>query len=234
MTRATRADRRRGRSSVVRKDDFVRERSNGQDPDVETEREPMPADLPSGVRSVVLVEGPSDRAAVEALAARRGRALDAEGIAVVPIGGAQAIARALGRFGPRGLGLRVAGLCDAAEEADFRRALERIGLGSHLTRTRMERLGFYVCDADLEDELIRALGTRAVEDVVEARGELGALRTFRKQPAQAGRTREQQLRRFLGTRSGRKIEYARLLVDALDLARVPRPLDLVLGHVASP
>jgi hypothetical protein len=29
----------------------------------------------------------------------------------------------------------------------------------------------------------------------------------------------------------RKIRYARLLVDALDLAHVPRPLDRVLAHV---
>jgi hypothetical protein len=42
---------------------------------------------------------------------------------------------------------------------------------------------------------------------------------------------EAQLWRFIGTRSGRKINYARLLVDALDLTRVPRPLDLVLAHV---
>jgi hypothetical protein len=35
----------------------------------------------------------------------------------------------------------------------------------------------------------------------------------------------------MGTRSGRKIHYARVLVDALDVSRVPRPLDLVLAHV---
>jgi hypothetical protein len=29
----------------------------------------------------------------------------------------------------------------------------------------------------------------------------------------------------------RKIRYARLLVEALDLAQVPRPLDSVLAHV---
>jgi len=52
-----------------------------------------------------------------------------------------------------------------------------------------------------------------------------------KQPAQQGLTNEAQLRRFMGTRGGRKIQYARLLVDALDLTRVPRPLDGVLAHV---
>ena len=81
------------------------------------------------LRGVVLVEGLSDQAAVEALAGRRGRDLAAEGIRVVPIGGAQAIARELERFGPRGLDVELAGLCDAGEEQDFRRGLERAGLG---------------------------------------------------------------------------------------------------------
>src|SRR5215213_3028336 len=110
--------------------------------------------VPEGV---VLVEGISDRVAIEALAARRGRVLAAEGIAVVAIGGAQAIGRFLDRFGPRGLDVRLAGLCDAGEEREFRRALERAGLGADLTRSATERLGFFVCDPDLEGELIRAL-----------------------------------------------------------------------------
>ena len=181
--------------------------------------------------AVVLVEGRSDRVALEALAERRGRDLAAERIAVVPIGGAQAIGSYLGRFGPRGLDLGLAGLCDAGEEKDFRRGLERAGLGSELTRAGMEALGFYVCVVDLEDELIRALGTAAVEGVVEAQGDLRSFRTLQKQPAQQGRTHEEQLRRFLGTRGGRKIQYARLLVEALELDRVPRPLDRVLAHV---
>jgi hypothetical protein len=95
----------------------------------------------------------------------------------------------------------------------------------------MERLGFFVCDRDLEDELIRSLGPPAVEAVLDAQGELRSFRTFQKQPAQQGKTIEQQLRRFMGTRSGRKIEYARLLVDALDLERVPPPLDRLLAHI---
>lgn len=181
--------------------------------------------------TVVLVEGASDQAALEALAVRRGRDLGAEQVSIVPIGGAQAIGSFLARFGPRGLDLRLAGLCDAREEGDFRRALERTGLGTDLTRAEMEALGFYVCVVDLEDELIRSLGATAVEQVVDAQGELRSFRTLQKQPAQQERTLEEQLRRFLGTRGGRKIQYARLLVEALDLNRVPRPLDRVLAHV---
>src|ERR1700694_6171330 len=85
-------------------------------------------------RSVVFVEGVSDQLALEALAGRRGRNLDAEGISIVPIGGSKNIKRVLDRFGPQGSDIRLAGLCDAAEAGDFQRGLERAGLGSNLTR----------------------------------------------------------------------------------------------------
>lgn len=182
-------------------------------------------------RAVVLVEGVSDQHALEALAVRRGRDLEREGVRIVPMGGASTIGRFLQLFGPRGLGVTVAGLCDAAEIGDFQRGLERAGLGANLTVAEMESLGFYVCVADLEDELIRSLGIASVERVVDAQGELGSFRTFQRQPAHRRRATDQQLRRFMGTRSGRKIQYARLLVEALDLAQVPRPLDRVLAHV---
>jgi hypothetical protein len=193
-----------------------------------TNRQPAEA---SSARAVMLVEGISDRVALEALAERRGRNLEAEGIAVVPMGGAQAIGSFLEVFGPHGLDVRLAGLCDAGEEGDYRRALERAGLGTDLTREAMERLGFYVCVADLEDELIRSLGADAVEEVIEAQGDLGPFRTLQKQPAWQGRAAEEQLRRFMGSGGRRKIRYARFLVEALDLTRVPRALDGVLAHV---
>lgn len=180
---------------------------------------------------VVLVEGISDQVALEALAERRGRNLDAEGISIVPMGGATNIRSFLDVFGPPGLDVRLAGLCDAGEEDDFRRGLERAGLGSNLSRSERESLGFYVCVADLEDELIRSLGVAAVEQVVDAQGELGSFRTLQKQAAWQGRTDEEQLRRFMSTRGGRKVRYAQLLVHALDLTGVPRPLDRVLAHV---
>jgi OLD-like protein len=183
------------------------------------------------LRAVVLVEGISDQVALETLAERRGRNLGAEGVSVIPMGGAQSIGRFLNLLGPQGLDVKLAGLCDAAEEGEFQRGLERAGLGSHLPRADMERLGFYVCVADLEDELIRALGTASVEQVVDAQGDLGSFRTLQKQPAWLGRSNEEQLRRFMGSGGSRKIRYARLLVDALDLGHVPRPLDLLLDHV---
>jgi hypothetical protein len=183
-------------------------------------------------RAVVLVEGVSDQIALEALAKRLGRDLSAEGISVVSIGGAKNIGSFLEVFGPGRAGISVAGLCDAAEEGDFKRGLERTGFGSNLNRAEMESLGFYVCVADLEDELIRSLGTDAVEGIVEAQGELESFRTFQRQPAWRERAKHEQLRRFLGTYAGRKIRYASLLARALDLTRVPRPLERVLAHVS--
>ncbi len=181
--------------------------------------------------AVVLVEGLSDRVAVETLAQRRGRDLAAEGVAVVAVGGAQAIRRFLELYGPRGLDVRLAGLYDAGEERDVVRGLERAGFGSGLTRADIERLGFYVCDRDLEDELIRALGPDEVERIVDAHGDLRPFRTLQKQAAWNGRPTEHQLRRFMGSGGRRKIRYARHLVDALELSAVPRPLDAVLARV---
>jgi hypothetical protein len=181
------------------------------------------------LRAVILVEGVSDRLALETLASRRRIALPAHGITVVPMDAAGNIGRYLERFGAHGSGLTISGLYDAAEEADVRRVLERAGFGSARPRADMNRFGFYVCEADLEDELIRALGADAVMEVIEARGELGSFRTLRKQPEWRGWPVEQQLRRFMGNAS-RKIECAPLLIQALDLTMVPRPLDAVLVH----
>ena len=178
-------------------------------------------------RAVILVEGVSDQRALEALARRRHRDLEAEGVSVVAIGGSKNIARSLEEFGPRGRGMTLAGLCDVGEERDFLRGLERAGFGVDLTRVDIEQLGFYVCVEDLEDELIRSLDAAAVEQVIVAQGEFGSFRTFQKQLEKRQLTREEQLRGFMWNR---KIRYAPLLVGALDLDRVPRPLDRVLAH----
>ena len=148
----------------------------------------------------------------------------------MPIGGSKNIGTFFDMFGPHGLDLRLAGLCDAGEEGDFQRALEHAGLGSNLTREDMEQLGFYVCVKDLEDELIRALGADAVERVIESQDELASFRSLQKQPAWRGRRVEEQLRRFFGSKGSRKSRFGALLVQALDLAQVPRPLDGVLAH----
>jgi hypothetical protein len=183
------------------------------------------------LRCVLVVEGDSDRGAIEMLAARLGRHLDAEGVAIVPLGGATNLGHLLREVAAAHAQARIVGLCDADQEGAFRRNLEAAGLVAEPDRAGTEQLGFFVCHADLEDELIRALGTDEVLGVISAQEELAAFETFREQPAQRGRAVDAQLRRFIGTRSGRKLRYARAMVAALGLGRIPRPLAAVLANV---
>jgi hypothetical protein len=181
--------------------------------------------------AVILVEGVSDQLAVETLAERQGRDLSAEGIAVIPIAGATNIGRFVGLLGPAGYDVRLGGICDAAEEDEFRIALEVAEVGSgRLDRDEMEHLGFFVCESDLEDELIRALGSDRMIALIESQGQLRRFRSFQNQPAQRHKTIEQQLWRWLGNH---KIRYAPLMVDALDIETVPRPLLMALTRPPS-
>jgi hypothetical protein len=170
------------------------------------------------LRGVVLVEGTSDRRAVETLARRRGRDLQAEGVAIVAMGGYGNLPRLLAQYRD----VRLAGLYDVGEERHFLRAL---GCDD---RGELERVGFYACTRDLEDELTRAMGPDGMERALAEQGELRAFRTYQKQPAHRARPLEEQLHGFMWNR---KQKYAVLLVETLDLERVPRPLDRVLAHV---
>jgi hypothetical protein len=185
----------------------------------------------AGARAVVLVEGISDQIAVETLAIRRGRDLATEGVTVLPVGGTHGVTRYLRRFGPEGAGIRLAGLCDAGEEEVLRRGLAAAGVGSPASRAELGRMGFHVCVEDLEDELIRAAGAPLVGELFASQGDMDSFRRMRRQPAWRGRREEAQMRRFLGAGYARKLRYARLLVGAIDLARMPRPLDGVLTDV---
>lgn len=160
--------------------------------------------------AVILVEGITDRIALEAVAELLG--VDLGGIEIVPIGGAQAIRRAAAGYD----GERVVGLCDAGEERYFRRVL---GDAAH------------VCTADLEDELVRALGPAGVEEVVAAQGDLETFRSFQNQPAWRGRPVEAQLRRWLQASDGRNKRYPPLLIAALEPDEIPTPLGAVLQAV---
>jgi len=156
--------------------------------------------------AVVLVEGVTDRIALEAVA--RKLALDLDGIEIVPIGGAQAVRRAAAEYD----GDRVVGLCDYGEERYFRRVLGD---------------STYVCDKDLEDELIRALGVDRVQEVVDTQGELETFRQFQQQLYWRERPIEHQLRRWLQN-GGRHHRYPPLLVEAMKPEEIPRPLVDVL------
>lgn len=177
------------------------------------------------------MEGESDKIALETLAQRLTRDLPAEGISIRAMGGASAFGEHLTDLvGDGHPPVRFGGLCDQGEVDDLRRGMRQAGLGSDLTREEMEALGFYVCVEDLEDELIRAIGAGNAEAVIDAAGDLSSFRSLQNQPFWRGRDLTEQLRRFLSAGAGRKLRYARLLADALDLARIPRPLLGVLGE----
>lgn len=184
------------------------------------------AALSPSTRTVVLVEGESDRAAIEALAVRRGLVLAGLGIQVVAMGGITNIGRHLVVLADRDV--RLCGLYDAAEERFVVGGLERSGLRPYGAGTPLARAGFFRCDRDLEDELIRAVGVGGVLALVDAEGELRSFERLRGQPAQRGRSTAAQLHRFMGSKGGRKERYGRRLVEVLPPGRVPEPLDAVL------
>jgi hypothetical protein len=171
----------------------------------------------------VFVEGASDAVALETLAHRRGIDLAARKVGVVAIHGVTNIGRHLDATP---FGTRVAGLCDGGEQVAFQRAFARCA-------DRLEPIGCFVCEPDLETELIRAVGADGVLGVIASEGEIDSFRTLQGQPAHRGRAVEQQLHRFIGTRSGRKLRYARLLVEALDVNAPPPPLDAVLAAAST-
>lgn len=181
-------------------------------------------------RSAILVEGWSDQAAVETWARTSAVDLFDNAVVVLPVGGITNMGKFLSALRAPGLAMKVSGLYDASEEALTLRCLERAGLAARLTRASAEAAGFFSCVNDLEDELIRALGAAAVEALLEAQDELRSFRLFQRQPMQQGRDTHSQLKRFMGTRAGRKIRYGSLLVAALAPERVPLPLKRVLAH----
>jgi hypothetical protein len=151
---------------------------------------------------VIAVEGTSDKTVLELLAGRLGVALD--DTTIESIGGAHAIRRFVADLGSD---VHVRGLCDEQEAHLFRRVLTDV----------------HVCIPDLEGELIRALGPERVLELVDA-----SFRTMQLQPFHRDRPLDRQLHRWLRSVSSRSHRYLPVFVEALDLDRVPAPLERVL------
>jgi hypothetical protein len=181
-------------------------------------------------KCVILVEGLSDLYSLVALAERQGRDLDGEGVSLVDMEGAGGLRTFLGLLGPQGFGLRVAGICDADKEMEWGNVLQEVRLAASAGRGAMKAAGFFVCDRDLEEELIRAFGMDEIEKLIDEEGELAAYKALCGQPNQKGKSREDRLHTFLRSR-GRHVRYAPLIVERLDLAKVPKSLTSVLKHV---
>jgi len=183
------------------------------------------------VRTIVVVEGVTDQLALTLAARRFGRDLEAEGVSVVAINGAHAIGRYLRRLTAEEPRPTLAGLYDAGEEEVVAAALERAGYGAFLDRSGLERAGFFACNADLEDELVRAAGEALLARLIELEGDAQPWHTFQRQRAWQGRPPDQQFRRFIRSVSNRNSRYVRAIVETIDPSRLPRPLRLLLDHV---
>jgi predicted ATPase len=177
--------------------------------------------------SIIIVEGFSDLLAVRRSADVTGRNLDGAGVSVLSLDGAGTIKHYLRLFGPQGLDLDLHGLCDEDAEADWIAKLTDAGIAV-ATRTDLEGHGFYVCDPDLEFELVAALGSTGVKQVVAEHGAEGTYNSFANQSSNSGKSEiEVQVAFFKRD----KVRWAPLLSDALKPTSVPSPIADLLGSV---
>lgn len=180
-------------------------------------------------RSLILVEGESDAGAVRALAGLSGCDLELNHVDIRSADGVTNFPKLLADFVRANPGANFCGMYDVADEWHVRRALVNAGVAVG-PGDSLEPLGFFACVADLEDELIRAVGTDGVERMLDEEGELASFRRFQAMPQHRDTPGCRQLHRFLGTRATRKIRSARRLVEVLGLARLPRPLRLLASR----
>ena len=180
----------------------------------------------------VLLEGPSDVAAVRAVAEHVGLRLDRRGVRLVDMGGATNVRRHLHDCAGARMSPRVLGMCDIKEAGFFVRALRDLGCDVS-SADELPRWGFHVCDRDLEDELMRALGPARVRAVLDGLRLSDRFATFTRQPAWVERDFHEQARRFAGVASGRKELMAAALASALDPDALPMPLRGLLDDLSS-
>jgi hypothetical protein len=178
-------------------------------------------------RTVVFVEGPSDYLALRVVANILNIDLDAKGVAVISLQGAGLLATYLRLLGPQGLDLDLVGLCDVDAEQDWQTKLTAAGVPV-ADRAALNAAGFFVCDVDLESELVAALGDTAVQAAIAAEGDANRFASFANQPANRGLTLTAQLEAF--ARSG-KVRWSPRLAADLTPTSVPIPIREVLARV---
>jgi hypothetical protein len=178
----------------------------------------------------VLLEGASDVAAVQAASERAGLELGDAGVRLIDMGGATNVRRHLLDAARAPTSPRVLGMCDIKEGGFFVRALRELECDVSSV-DELPRWGFQLCDRDLEDELMRALGPDGVRRVLDSLRLSGRFATFTRQPAWAARDFHEQARRFAGVASGRKEVMAAALAATLDPEALPSPLRQLLDDL---
>lgn len=185
--------------------------------------------MSAGHGPVVLLEGRSDIAAVRAAAASA--QVDLSGVRLVDLGGITNVRSRLTVLAREEPGVeQVLGMCDAGETRFVVSALESTG---HWVRdaSDLASAGFFVCVADLEDELLRALGPGRVIQVLDRLGLRDKLDALGQQPAWRERPLRDQLHRFAGVASGRKELLATAFTAELAADELPEPLRLLLERL---
>ncbi|MTD43641.1 AAA family ATPase [Conexibacter sp. W3-3-2] len=177
--------------------------------------------------TVLFVEGASDLLALRVIARTIGVDLDARGVAVISLDGAGLLSTYLRLLGPQGLDIAVSGLCDLDAEADWIAKLAGAGL-TVTDRASFNTAGFFVCDLDLEAELVRAVGAHQVEAVINAEGASHQLAAFCALPGNTGLSRDDQLAGFLRKA---KTRWAPLVSALVTSTNVPSPIHDLLTHV---
>src|SRR4029450_13183194 len=182
----------------------------------------VPSHSQKGIRTLVLGAGESDAGAVRALAELIGCDLASHHIEILSTGGVTNFSQVLADFVRSHPASEFCGMYDVADEWHVRRALAAAGIPID-PHESLESVGFFACVADLEEELIRAVGVETIERLLDAQAELTSFRRFQAMPQHRHAPAHHQLHRFLGRRATRRVRSARRLVEVLDPARLPRP-----------
>lgn len=185
-------------------------------------------DAASRASLFVLLEGPSDVAAVRALMESHG--LTQAPVELVDLQGATNVGRALKEIRQVRSDADVVGLCDANGTRAAQQALVDDGLPV-ADASDLPIYGFFVCEPDLEAELVAALGAQRAREVFDGSGLGSKFDALRTQSTWADEPLAEQLHRFMTATSGRRENAAAALASALDESRVPESLALLLDRI---
>ncbi|MCH8613220.1 hypothetical protein [Arsenicicoccus dermatophilus] len=185
--------------------------------------------MPEQPALVALLEGVSDVAAVRAALTTAG--VDLTKVELVDLQGVTNVGRVLAEIRQLRPEAEVVGMCDAGEVRHVMTALAADGCPA-TDASDLPAYGFFVCEPDLEDELLRALGTpRAVEAI--RRSPLGGkLQALQVQPAWRDLELDEQLRRFTRTPAARKERVAGVLAEALTREELPEPIAMLVDRIS--
>jgi putative ATP-dependent endonuclease of OLD family len=114
---------------------------------------------PLTARHVLLVEGRADRIVVMRVAELLGLELDRCGVSILELDGAGGVKSAIKLFGDNGFQTDLTVLIDADKASETAAAFG-------LQETALEEHGVFVCQRDLEDEYVRAMGESETFDAL--------------------------------------------------------------------